>query len=191
MKMNKKGFTLIELLAVIIILGLLMAIAIPSVTRYIDQSRRKTLVNTIGNYVSAAVTGMNAGDEYTFQTPGATPTTVTAYSGTTLYAIPVGCINLEKGGANPYGQWQAGSYVLVTYHDDEGYRYGFQFAESQGHYLTATPHAQIKTSSVQTGTNTIAAFTTSTVPTGLATFNGKTGLTTVAVADCTDPWRAN
>ena len=32
MKMNKKGFTLIELLAVIIILGVLMIIAIPSVT---------------------------------------------------------------------------------------------------------------------------------------------------------------
>lgn len=37
MKKNNKGFTLIELLAVIVILGLLMAIAIPSVTRYITQ----------------------------------------------------------------------------------------------------------------------------------------------------------
>ena len=33
--MKKKGFTLIELLAVIVILGLLIAIAIPSVTKYI------------------------------------------------------------------------------------------------------------------------------------------------------------
>ena len=30
---NEKGFTLVELLAVIVILGLLMAIAIPSVTK--------------------------------------------------------------------------------------------------------------------------------------------------------------
>lgn len=32
MQKNNKGFTLVELLAVIVILGLLMAIAIPSVT---------------------------------------------------------------------------------------------------------------------------------------------------------------
>ena len=37
---NKKGFTLIELLAVIIILGILMIIAIPAVTSYIQSSRQ-------------------------------------------------------------------------------------------------------------------------------------------------------
>ena len=42
---NKKAFTLMELLAVIIILGLLMAIAIPSISKYIEQSRKKTYVN--------------------------------------------------------------------------------------------------------------------------------------------------
>ena len=52
---NKKGFTLIELLAVIVILGLLMAIAIPSVTKYITQSRKKTVTSTIGNYIGALV----------------------------------------------------------------------------------------------------------------------------------------
>ena len=45
MKRNNKGFTLVELLAVIVILGLLMAIAIPSVTKYITQSRVKTLTS--------------------------------------------------------------------------------------------------------------------------------------------------
>ena len=40
---NNKGFTLIELLAVIIILGILMIIAIPSVTKYITDSRKNSL----------------------------------------------------------------------------------------------------------------------------------------------------
>ena len=56
---NNKGFTLVELLAVIVILGLLMAIAIPSVTKYITQSRVKTLVSTIDSYVTAATTAVN------------------------------------------------------------------------------------------------------------------------------------
>ena len=38
--MNRKGFTLIELLAVIIILGILMLIAIPSVSSYINSSKK-------------------------------------------------------------------------------------------------------------------------------------------------------
>ena len=46
-RMNKKGFTLIELLAVIVILGILMLIAIPSVTRFINQSREKTFRSTV------------------------------------------------------------------------------------------------------------------------------------------------
>lgn len=56
---NKKGFTLIELLAVIVILGLLMAIAIPSVTKYITQSRKKTVVSTMSNYIGAMVNDIN------------------------------------------------------------------------------------------------------------------------------------
>lgn len=43
-KLNKKGFTLIELLAVIIILALLIAVAVPAVTRYLDGARKDTYV---------------------------------------------------------------------------------------------------------------------------------------------------
>lgn len=42
---NKKGFTLIELLAVIVILGVLLGIAIPQVTKYINNSKKESFVS--------------------------------------------------------------------------------------------------------------------------------------------------
>ena len=50
--MNKRGFTLIELLAVIIILGILMIIAIPSVTSYINNSRKSAYIDTAKEIIS-------------------------------------------------------------------------------------------------------------------------------------------
>ena len=43
---NKKGFTLIELLAVIVILGVLLAILIPRVSQYITNSRKGGFIST-------------------------------------------------------------------------------------------------------------------------------------------------
>ena len=52
--MKNKGFTLIELLAVIIILGILMIIAIPSVTKYINDSRKSAYIDTAKQIISGA-----------------------------------------------------------------------------------------------------------------------------------------
>ena len=44
--MNKKGFTLIELLAVILILGVIAVIAIPTVNSIINTSKLNVFKNT-------------------------------------------------------------------------------------------------------------------------------------------------
>ncbi len=123
---NKKGFTLVELLAVIVILGLLMAIAIPSVTKYITQSRKKTLATSIQAYIDAVITQVNDG-EYHFT------------DSNKIFAVPIECIPLEKGGTNPFGEWIQSSkeywaYVLVQYDNiNYNYLYGFTFKDSAGY----------------------------------------------------------
>ena len=52
--MKKKGFTLVELLAVIIILSLVLVIAVPSVNRYIKQSKEKAYNTQISTIIEAA-----------------------------------------------------------------------------------------------------------------------------------------
>ena len=146
MKNKRKGFTLIELLAVIVILGLLMAIAIPSVTKYITESRKKTVVSTIGNYITAAVNEVN-------------DLTYTFTGDNMIYAVPIECIPLERGGTNPFGEWHQSNdayfaYVLVQYDDEtSSYKYGYTFKDSAGYGLYPTTQANIDESGkqIQTG----------------------------------------
>ena len=64
---NKKGFTLIELLAVIVILGVLLAIAIPAVSKYINTAKKSTYKENVQSYAKAAKSEfMNIGSSYQF-----------------------------------------------------------------------------------------------------------------------------
>ncbi len=52
--MKRKGFTLIELLGVITLLGILAFIAVPAVTRSINNSRENAYNVQVGNLISSA-----------------------------------------------------------------------------------------------------------------------------------------
>lgn len=51
---NEKGLTLVELLAVIVILGIIAAIAVPAIGNIIENSRAKALVSDTVNVMNAA-----------------------------------------------------------------------------------------------------------------------------------------
>ncbi len=132
---NKKiGFTLIELLAVIIILGIIMMIAIPSIAEYIDYSRRNSYVATARGYLDATRVKINS-YEFPFGDREIT------------YWIPIECLNLERGeGKSPYGDFLEG-YAVVTY-TGSGYNYYFTSRDEAKKGILVTPYNEIDIDSI-------------------------------------------
>ena len=93
-RLNKAGFTLIELLAVITIMGILMMVAIPSVSRTIENSRRDTFADNALTYVNTVRNAVLA-DELKC---GPTGTTVSATESNKTYYF---AINTAEGASNP------------------------------------------------------------------------------------------
>ena len=117
MKKNLRsaGFTLIELLAVITILGILMMVAIPSVSRTIENSRRDTFadvakeyVNQVRNAVLADELSCKISDTAT-QSVGATPDGVYYYA---IDTTSTGTTDLmESGGKSSWSNAEIKGYV--------------------------------------------------------------------------------
>ena len=88
-----------------------MIIAIPSVTNYINNSRKSTYVTTVNELVKATIAKVNSGD-------------LKVYDPNTTYYVPCTCIKLENGEAkSPYGKFDP-AYVVVTF-DGDNYNYYF------------------------------------------------------------------
>ncbi len=102
---NKKGFTLIEILAVIIIIGIIMIIAVPAVTKYIFKSNKSVYASD----VSAFVESVRA--EYEMKEYG------TLLKDDEIMIVPIRHITFEKGDSksSPYGEYDLNkSYVLIV-----------------------------------------------------------------------------
>ena len=134
--MKNKAFTLIELLAVIIILGVLMLIAIPSVTEYITNSRKNAYITTIKQYVSGATTKVNSMD-------------IKATDPNTTYYVPLSCIPLETGGNSPFGDF-VDAYIVVVFDGSTKYSYYFTGRDSGGYGVLLTLSDNLNDESIRT-----------------------------------------
>lgn len=122
-KLNGKGFTLIELLAVITIMGILMLVAIPAVSRTIENSRRDTFADVAKTYISTIRNSVLA-DELQCGA-GETKTSVGA-TGAGTYYFPVDSNDpdtqdlLESGGKSSWSNARVKGYVkwVKTSEDD-------------------------------------------------------------------------
>lgn len=128
-KLNKKGFTLIELLAVIVILAVLLAIAVPAVSNYINTSKKSGYIDTVKMYVDAA---RNASISETFDFPS-------DMNHATVIGFDELKDLLEKGGAtSSYGNaWTtANSYVVIVNEgsSNENPKYVYYVAAFDGKY---------------------------------------------------------
>lgn len=124
---QEKGFTLIELLAVIVILGIIMMIAIPSVTGYITNSRKSSMIRDASMYINQA--RGNASVKNELPTEAGVPNTFSICDAV-----------LESGGKkSPFGSnWVCDkSYVAIDY-DGKNYSYRVQLLDSDGNYLPLT-----------------------------------------------------
>ena len=114
---KERGFTLIELLAVIIILGIIMLIAIPSVTRYINESRKQSYIDTAKQILKGAIPLINSGE-------------LDMYDTNTTYYIPAVCIETENSLSSPFGDFTE-AYIGATY-GETGYTYYWISTDTAG-----------------------------------------------------------
>ena len=153
---NNKGFTLIELLAVITIMGILMMVAIPTVSRTIENSRKDTFIDTAKKYADSAQTmwmGDNllcmASDGNRYSSSAMPVGTYYIEIDTTSETVPV---LLEQGGKSSWGSRDIKGYVKV------------EFSEQVGLYGDANMDNQLKifdsvfTLQVVNGTRTVTEF---------------------------------
>ena len=121
-KLNAKGFTLIELLAVITIMGILMMVAIPTVSRTIENSRKDTFIDTMKNYVNGAKNMWAADNLRCKDSTGAdflssAVPTGTYYINVDSSAVDSHPVLLEQGGKSSWGSRDIKGWIKVVVED--------------------------------------------------------------------------
>ena len=135
---------MIELLAVIVIMGILMVVAIPAVTRTIENTRKDTYLNTAKQYISQVKTLWSA-DGLKCTNGGGSPEAVfsaSAFDGTYYVQIKGGStFLLEEGGNSPWKVKAAGWLKIVRASNVN--TYSIYLEDTKGHVLAKEDGGQM------------------------------------------------
>ena len=114
---DKKGFTLIELLAAVVILGILMLVAIPRVSKYIEDAKKDAFIDTAKAYVEAARNAV-ANGEFVCNDGG---------------VIVFTDLSVDKGTKSSYGKNidRGTSFVKINYDSDGNYIYSVYMVDEK------------------------------------------------------------
>lgn len=131
--LGKKGFTLIELLAVITIMGILMLVAIPAVSRTIENSRRDTFADNVKTYINTVRNAVLA-DELKCGATGAEVTVSSLPDGIYYYEIDTTAAGtkdlMEKVATSSWGGADIEGYVKWIKKDGKTSYYAFMTDKS-------------------------------------------------------------
>ena len=134
---SNKGFTLVELLAVIVIMGILMMVAIPTVNGVIFDSRVNTYVQSAQSFIKSAKNSVADGS-----------IKVSSYDVT--YYIHVNNLVDDKVADSPFAPWND-AYVAVTKDYDNSYTFYWVSSDKAGWRIDLTEFDKIDKGAVYQG----------------------------------------
>lgn len=105
---GEKGFTLIELLVVIAILGVLAAVAIPNVGKFLDKGHKEAATTELHNVQTATMAAM--ADSHMGSIPGTPPFTFGDDDQDQNETTPGVDLDVETGGTS--GNYTIGKFIV-------------------------------------------------------------------------------